>query len=124
MTAEPYKTGRLMLIPSDPSLASAEGSNRPAFFRALGVPPPVAWPPELHDDHTIAYNQQRLAKGDPQAGWWCWYFVRTAATGAELVGSGGFKGPPDERGSVQIGYSILLEHNSINELIQRLYFSL
>jgi RimJ/RimL family protein N-acetyltransferase len=99
-----------MLVPSDPSLASAEGSNRPAFFRALGVPAPEVWPPELHDDHTIAYNQQQLAKGDAQAGWWCWYFVLQSEAGAQLVGSGGFKGPPDATGRVELGYSILPMH--------------
>jgi RimJ/RimL family protein N-acetyltransferase len=105
----PFRTERLTLVPSDPSLASSEGSNRPAFFRALGVTPAGAWPPELHDDHTIAFNQQQLAKGDSQAGWWCWYFLHESDEGARLVGSGGFIGPPDADGAVEIGFSILDE---------------
>jgi len=105
-----HKTERLVLVPSDPSLASVEGDNRPAFYRALGVSPPEHWPPELHDDHTIAYNQRQLARGDAHAGWWCWYFVRETGSGGELIGSGGFKGPPDSDGLVEAGYSILQAH--------------
>jgi RimJ/RimL family protein N-acetyltransferase len=109
MSISPYRTERLTLVPSDPSLASSEGSNRPAFFRALGVLPSPVWPPELQDENTIAYNQQQLARGDSQSGWWCWYFILETEDGARLIGSGGFFGPPDPDGSVEIGYSILNE---------------
>ena len=41
-------------------------------------------------------------------GWSAWYALRTPVAGerAALVGSGGFFGPPDVHGTVEIGYSI------------------
>jgi ribosomal-protein-alanine N-acetyltransferase len=52
---------------------------------------------------------QALEKGPEQISWWCWYFVlhNKVAGRRVLIGDGGFKGPPDDEGTVEIGYSLL-----------------
>ena len=52
---------------------------------------------------------QALEKGPEQVGWWCWYFVpHNQVTGHRvLIGNRGFKGPPGDQGTVEIGYSLL-----------------
>ncbi|MGH2359612.1 MAG: GNAT family N-acetyltransferase, partial [bacterium] len=70
------------------------------------------WPPEFYDPPAIEFTIARLEKGPGQAGWWLWYFVRRAESGADpiLIGAGGYTGPPSHDGSVEIGYSILPDH--------------
>ena len=47
----------------------------------------------------------RYLKAHPSAhGWWTYLFVHRADNA--LVGVGGFKGEPDEAGTVEIGYSV------------------
>ncbi|WP_302052019.1 GNAT family N-acetyltransferase [Hymenobacter sp. BRD128] len=47
-------------------------------------------------------------RGRAAAGWYNWYALRKAegATPRTLVGTGGFMGPPDAQGCVEMGYSI------------------
>jgi putative acetyltransferase len=45
-------------------------------------------------------------------GWYSWYAIRRALPErpAAVIGAGGFLGPPDERGEVEIGFSIVAGH--------------
>lgn len=105
-------TTRLELIPATVELARADLSSHADLARHLGVRVPPTWPPEFYDPPAIEFAIARLEEGPDQAGWWLWYFVRRADTGAEpiLIGAGGYKGTPSRDGSVEIGYSILPEH--------------
>ena len=49
---------------------------------------------------------------DSERGFAFYYFVRRGTAGASplLIGAGGFKGAPDASGIVEVGYSVLQEH--------------
>jgi ribosomal-protein-alanine N-acetyltransferase len=61
---------------------------------------------------------------DPaEQGWSFWYLVCGQGHARELVGICGFKGRPDERGSVEIGYSVLAQFRNqgyASEAVERL----
>jgi RimJ/RimL family protein N-acetyltransferase len=48
-----------------------------------------------------------MIEGGPEAvGWYGWYAILEGSEPAALIGCGGYLGPPDESGCVEIGYSI------------------
>jgi RimJ/RimL family protein N-acetyltransferase len=68
------------------------------------------WPTGEYDRDAMEFFRARFEEGGPAVeGWYGWYAVREAdAEGPRaLVGAGGYFGPPDAEGSVEIGYSIL-----------------
>lgn len=104
---------RLELICTDLALALAELHEPAEFARMLGVAPPPDWPPPLNDEHSQRFFLELLRQHPEDARWTMYYFVHTTpgasdkTAGRELVGNGGFKGPPSQAGVVEIGYSIL-----------------
>lgn len=105
-------TPRLHLLPATVEQLRAELESREALARALTLPVPSTWPPELYDAAAIRHTLAELEADPAQAGWRFYYLVRRPGItrAAALVGAGGFKGPPDVYGSVEIGYSVLPEH--------------
>jgi uncharacterized protein len=115
------RTPRLTLIPATPALAQAELRDVAAFAGLLGAAVPADWPPgELADARLVFLC---LLEANPTwIGWLGWYAVECGSDGhavgdvgshvageacATLVGSVGFKGPPDAEGTVEIGCSLL-----------------
>jgi RimJ/RimL family protein N-acetyltransferase len=88
-------------ISATPELIDAERRDPAELAAALGARLPADWPPEHHDPNALRYSREALEQPD-QAGWWLHYFV----AGDELVGVGGFKGPPAD-GMVEVGYSVV-----------------
>jgi ribosomal-protein-alanine N-acetyltransferase len=76
--------------------------------KLLGALVPQTWPPgNLRDDLGYFYA---LYKEHPEwEGWLTWYAVRIDNGYPILCGSVGFKAPPDKRGMLEIGYSVLPE---------------
>jgi ribosomal-protein-alanine N-acetyltransferase len=103
------KTKRLELIAANANLIRAEISDRERFARLLEARVPRAREQEPDHQETMENMAQALEKGPEQVGWWCWYLVlHNRVTGHRvLIGDGGFKGPPDDDGVVEIGYSLL-----------------
>lgn len=107
-------SARLTLVAT--TLAHLEAELSRAGGHALGalldaaVPP--SWPPGEYDRAALEFfHAQLTAGGADVVGWYGWYAVAHAGTpAAVLVGAGGFFGPPDEAGTVEIGYSITPEH--------------
>lgn len=65
---------------------------------------PESWPPEvLSDVHD--YFAQKLEGEPDHRGWWNWYAVQKRPH--ILIGGAGFSGPPDDSGTVTLGYSVL-----------------
>jgi ribosomal-protein-alanine N-acetyltransferase len=102
------RTDRLRLVAGTEALAAAEIQDRAKFAKLLGASVPDTWPPEnLKDVQSLFYG---LYKEHPEwEGWLGWYAVRVDTDCPTLCGSVGFKGPPDQRGTAEIGYSVLAE---------------
>jgi RimJ/RimL family protein N-acetyltransferase len=99
------KTRRLNLIAATPELIRKDIEGREFLSEALNVSVPESWPPDLYGSRAMQFALSQLGEVTEQ-GWSFWYLL-TAASPCELVGICGFKGRPDESGSVEIGYSIL-----------------
>lgn len=81
--------------------------NRAAFAALLRVSVPANWPPETAADAMPWFLEQMQAQPDAE-GWFAWYgLFKDADAAPVLAAGGGFKGPPDSAGSVEIGYSAL-----------------
>ena len=105
----PLLTERLVLLPATPALVRADLAGAPAFAAALGFGVPTEWPPAHHDEAALRWTLDALEQEGAPLGWHLHYVAALGAGGrpTSLVGAGGFKGPPDERGTVEIGYSVL-----------------
>ena len=107
------QTARLDLIPATPASLRAELNSPATLARVLGVEVPGSWPPELYDEGAVRWTLAALEHAPVIADWSFYYIARRPDAGTDasgLVGAGGYKGPPDAEGSVEIGYSVVPEH--------------
>lgn len=98
------ETARLRLVPCTVAAAHAAMTDRAALEALLGARVPEDWPAEDLRDFLPVYA--RIV--DEQAahqGWGIWLMLEPAAR--TLVGDIGFKGPPNDLQTVEIGYSVL-----------------
>src|SRR3954452_18828026 len=101
-------TERLELIPAtvDSTRAALEGGH--PLGTALNAVVPSTWPPEFLDEPPLQHMLKRLEQGAEQRGWWLYFIVLTGGADARtLIGTAGYKGPPDPDGTVEIGYGIV-----------------
>jgi RimJ/RimL family protein N-acetyltransferase len=97
------------MVPATAELLRLELDDPPSFATRLNAQLPSDWPPGEYDRDAIQFFLERtIAGGDSAAGWYGWYLLldRRERGGSFLVGCGGYLGPPDEAGRVEIGYSI------------------
>jgi RimJ/RimL family protein N-acetyltransferase len=99
------KSRRLNLIAATPELIRKDIDGREFLSEALGVEIAQSWPPDLYGPQAMQFALTQLGEVSEQ-GWSFWYLL-TSGEASDLVGICGFKGRPDEAGSVEIGYSIL-----------------
>jgi ribosomal-protein-alanine N-acetyltransferase len=99
-------TDRLRIVAGTRVLAEAETEGGAKLSKLLGALVPETWPPDsLGDASGYFYG---LFKEHPEwEGWLTWYAIRVDNDHPVLCGSIGFKGPPDGRGMVEIGFSVL-----------------
>ena len=85
-------------------------TRRPSSI-GWGVDPPALWPPELMDREALEWAHKALTDNPASADWLFWVFILRDRDGGQdaACGGGGFKGPPDDTGTVEIGYSVLRE---------------
>lgn len=102
------KSRRLNLIAATPELIKKDINDRQSLGEALGVKITKSWPPDLYGPQAMQFSLAQLGEASEQ-GWSFWYLL-TSGDASDLVGICGFKGRPDEAGSVEIGYSILDEY--------------
>ena len=63
------------------------------------------------DTAALEFTLARLEENPDQAGWWLHFVVlRGAGTARTLIGTCGYTGPPSTDGTVEVGYSIVEEH--------------
>jgi RimJ/RimL family protein N-acetyltransferase len=101
---------RLDLRPATPDDMRAELAGHAALADALGARIPAGWPPELYDADAIRWTLARLEETSEPA-WYLYHVLRRDDDGGRTaVGVCGFKGPPDDEGTVELGYGVLEEH--------------
>ena len=100
------QTERLRLVPASPTLARCEIHDRARFAELLLAEIPAEWPPEALAD-ALAFFLSLLEAHPDWQGWLGWYAIALDAGTPTLVGSIGFKGPPDVDGVAEMGYSVL-----------------
>jgi RimJ/RimL family protein N-acetyltransferase len=102
-------TARMRLIAAQLANLRTELADSSQLSALLGVEVPASWPPGEYDRDAIVYFLSQYEIRGPEAiGWYGWYAVRRAEgeSIAQLVGAGGYFGPPTADGTVEIGYSI------------------
>jgi ribosomal-protein-alanine N-acetyltransferase len=98
-------TDRLDLPPLTPAALQALIEADPDRLTALTgavFPLPVEAPPLMGD--ALPFFRDRLRDHPEEAAWWARLLVRRDTR--EAVGSAGFAGPPDETGTVTVGYAV------------------
>jgi RimJ/RimL family protein N-acetyltransferase len=107
VTPQSILTARLKLTPATQALLRLELDDKAAFAAHFGVSLPPDWPPGEYDRDAIQFFLEKTIEGGPEAvGWYGWYAFLKGSEPAALIGCGGYLGPPDEAGCVEIGYSI------------------
>lgn len=101
-------TNRLRLVAGTEVLAAAEIEDRVELAKLLGALVPETWPPDNLRD-VLSYFYGLYKEHQEWEGWLTWYAIRIDVDYPILCGGTGFKGPPDKRGMVEIGYSVLPE---------------
>lgn len=70
---------------------------------------PLSWPHEYLDAPALEYVLNRLESHPAEAGWWMYFVLLPDGPKRVLIGTAGYKGPPEE-GAVEIGYGIVRDH--------------
>jgi len=97
---------RLTLVAATAELVAADLAGIEVFSDTIGADVPENWPPDLYESTAMRAALNQLQ--DPaEYGWSIWYLLLHKNEISQVVGICGFKGRPEEAGSVEIGYSIL-----------------
>ncbi len=103
-------TERLTLVPATVALTRAALDGAPALGAALGAVVPPTWPPEYVDAPALEFTLRRLAENPDDVGWWLHFILLRDGSTPTLIGTAGYKGPPSEDGTVEVGYGIVSDH--------------
>lgn len=78
-----------------------------ALCLLLEARPATGWPPPGYDAGVRGWFRRRL-RDDPGSGRWLGSYVVADIDGLDtLVGTAGYKGPPDAEGKVEIGFGLV-----------------
>ena len=103
-------TDRLELVAATAEHVSAELESPELLGAMLNVRIAPGWPPGEYDRQAQEFFRDRLREGgEVTVGWYAWYVILRDSDRSlsVLVGAAGFSGPPNERGEVEVGFSIL-----------------
>ena len=103
-------TERLVLVPATVDLTGAALAGTPALSAALRAAVPPTWPPEFVDEPALEFILRRLTENPENVGWWLYFILLRDNSAPALIGTAGYKGPPSEDGTVEVGYSIVTDH--------------
>ncbi len=103
-------TERLALVPATVELTRAALDGAPALGTGLHAVVPPTWPPEYVDAPAFGFTLRRLAENPGQAGWWLYFILLRDPSAPTLIGTAGYKGPPSDDGTVEVGYGIVSDH--------------
>jgi RimJ/RimL family protein N-acetyltransferase len=102
---------RLCLVPIGAGAVRLQATDPHRFFAGLGAAVPAQWPPLPFDLDVVGTIAGALDRSPDLAPWYEWVFLTRGAPDelAQVVGAGGFTGPPDLDGEVELGFGILSE---------------
>lgn len=83
--------------------------ERSRFAAVAGCEIAADWPPRFFDAAAVQWMLSRRCPGHDPA-WECWFLRYVGPGTRRLIGTAGFKGPPDQSGTVEIGYSVVDSH--------------
>jgi RimJ/RimL family protein N-acetyltransferase len=112
MLLRTIESRRLTLVAATTELVQADLEGRTSLGESLSADVPENWPPDLYERQAMKFSLDLLKQDPRQTGWSFWYLISRSHKGPLLVGLCGFKGRPDETGSVEIGYSVLEQFQS------------
>ncbi|HEY7614880.1 MAG TPA: GNAT family N-acetyltransferase [Gemmatimonadales bacterium] len=105
------RTERLELLPATVDLLAAALESPQALAAGLNARVPPTWPPEFLDAPALQFTRDRLARTPEEEGWWMYFILLPRDAGERtLIGGAGYKGPPGEDGTVEVGYGIVSDH--------------
>lgn len=81
----------------------AEERSGDAVAALLGALSPATWPPEYNDASTREWMRGVIRDNPNEPGYGSWYIIGDD----RLVGTCGYKGPPNADGEVEIGYAVI-----------------
>ena len=99
--------GPISIMATSFAALSAEDAGGEAIARLLGVKAPPSWPPQYNGPETREWTRGLLRTHPDEAGYASWYLIADG----ELVGTLGYRGPPDDAGMVEIGYAVVDERH-------------
>ncbi len=105
-------TARLELIFATAEMVRAELDGVAGLGSLLGIDTSPHWPTEYWDRSGMEWTIRALESGQNAEGWGMWYWLlrNSHSNRLKLIGHGGFKSKPDDKGVVEIGYAITQEH--------------
>ena len=103
MTKLVESQGNVSIIAATAALLDVEDRGGAELAAALGVSTATSWPPPYNGPETRVWMRKVLAENPGDPGFGTWYVIGDG----QLVGTAGYKGPPDEAGTVEIGYSVI-----------------
>ena len=95
--------GPIAIVATSPALLDLEETGTTTLCATLAVGEPASWPPDFNGQSYRDWQRKLFAAHLGEPGYAGWYIVGAG----ELVGTCGFKGPPDTAGEVEIGYSVI-----------------
>jgi [ribosomal protein S5]-alanine N-acetyltransferase len=100
------RTTRLELIAATFTLLKAEMAG-PEHLGALLRADVGIWPPPLNDENSLRWTFEKLQANPEAVGFFAWYVVLLQDGKRRLVGIAGLTGPPDQSGTIEVGYSVV-----------------
>lgn len=100
-------TQRLVLVAASPEIVSAELAGVGSLGAALGADVSPDWPPEHWDAGVLRWLLEAARRPDFNPAWPGFYVLLAGDPNPQLIGTAGFKTPPDDHGVVELGYGIV-----------------
>ncbi len=102
------ETARLAILPVTTRHVAAFFRSRAELASLLGVAVPGDWPvcPE-----SMEYWRDKADRLEKEADWANYFYIHKRD--GKVVGDGGFKGPPNAEGVVEMGYALIPEYRRL-----------
>ena len=100
------RTPRLEIVAASLPLIETEAQDAVKLAATLNAEI-EDWPPPGNDENSLRWSVEKLRAHPEHAGFHIWYVIFLEDHHRKLVGLVAFKGPPDQQGTIESGYSIV-----------------